>query len=208
MTHRLSFPLWNMLLLTVAILFSACSGSEEQVSPESPPPPPKTTEIKPVEAVREFTYTERYYVTRATIGDPSDVDDALQAIRIIQLKPGENDVLVISSFDRQGEASLETWFGIEMPSFAPGRHDLSSARNIAFYRFYLGNERKRIDGQRASGSLVIESYDGEAIIGTIDATIEGVTKSFDEASKPVKVSFSGSFRIQKAELEDTIMKSR
>lgn len=208
MTRRLPFPFAYMLLFVAAAFLVSCSGSEEQVKPEAPPPPPKTTEIIPVEAEREFTYSERYYVTRATIGDPSEVDDALQAIRVIQLKPGENEVLVISSFDRQGETSLETWFGIEMPSFAVGRHDLSSATKIAFYRFYLGNERKRIDGQRASGSLVIESNTEDAIIGSIDATIEGVTKSFEEASKAVQVRFTGSFRIQKEELENTIMKSR
>ena len=75
-----------------------------------------------------------YYVKGAVIGDPKDVDDPLQAIRVIQLKPGADEVLVISSFDKQGETSLETWFGIELPSFAPGTYDLADARKISFYR--------------------------------------------------------------------------
>lgn len=195
-------------LAAVIMIFAACSGSEKQVTPEAPPPPPRKTEITPVEPEREFTYTERYFVTRATIGDPKDVDDALQAIRVIQLKPGADEVLVISSFDRQGETALETWFGIELPAFTPGTHDLAAAKKIAFYRFYLGEEKKRIDGQRCSGTLVVESSTDEAITGSIDATVEGMTKSFDAPSAPVKVRFTGSFRIQREDLENTIMKSR
>lgn len=208
MSRRITARCSRTLFLVLSVFLAACSGTEEQIKPETPPAPPKTTEIKPVEPVREFTYNERYYVTRATIGDPSDVDDALQAIRVIQLKPGANEVLVISSFDRQGETSLETWFGIEMPSFAPGRYDLADAGKIAFYRFYLGEQRKRIDGQKSSGTLVVESNENDELIGTIDATIDGVTKSFEEASKSVQVRFTGSFRIQKEDLENTIMKTR
>jgi hypothetical protein len=35
-----------------------------------------------------------------------------------------------------------------------------------------------------------------------------VTKSFEEDSKQVRVTFTGSFRIQEVALENTMMKSR
>jgi hypothetical protein len=194
-------------LTATFLLFSACSSTEEQVKPE-PPPIQKETEVKPVEPEREFTYTERYYVKNALIGDPTDVDDPLQAIRVIQLKPGTGEVLVISSFDKQDATSLETWFGIELPSFTPGTYDLAKAKKISFYRFYLGEEKKRIDGQFSEGTLRIESNAGGELTGSVDATINGMSKSFDEASKPVRVKFSGSFRIQEVELENTMMKTR
>ncbi len=194
-------------LFAAILLFSACSSTEEQVKPE-PPPVEKETAVKPVEPERVFTYTERYYVKGAVIGDPKDVDDPLQAIRVIQLKPGADEVLVISSFDKQGETSLETWFGIELPSFAPGTYDLADARKISFYRFYLGEEKKRIDGQSCDGTLKIESNADGALTGSVEATVNGISKSFDTADAPVRVKFSGSFRIQEVALENTIMKTR
>ncbi|MBE0645024.1 MAG: hypothetical protein IH600_13150 [Bacteroidetes bacterium] len=199
---------YNILTLAAAmLLLSACSSTEEQVKPE-PPPVKKETEIKHVEPVRVFTYTERYYVKGASIGDPTDVDDPLQAIRVIQLKPGTGEVLVVSSFDKQDATSLETWFGIELPSFAPGTYDLAKAKKIAFYRFYLGDEKKRIDGQSCEGTLKVESNADGELIGSIEATVIGTTRSFDEGNKPVRVTFTGSFRIQEVELENTLMKSR
>lgn len=188
------------------ILLSACSGSKEQVQP-IPPQAQKKEEVKPIEPEREFTYTERYYVKSATIGDPTEVIDALQAIRVIQLKPGSGEVLVISSFDKLNSA-LETWFGIEFPSFAPGIYDLAEATKFAFYRFYLGDERKRIDGQSCEGNLKIESNEKGELIGTINATITGATRSLDTGNTPARIAFSGSFRIKQVALEDTMIKTR
>jgi hypothetical protein len=196
-----------LAIAMLLLLFSACSSTEEQVKTE-PPPVEKEKDIKPIEPVREYTYSERYYVRNATIGDPTDVDDALQAIRVIQLKPGGNEVLVINSMEKYGDNTMETWFGIELPSFAPGQYDLSQAAKIAFYRFYLGEDRKRIDGAQSEGSIKIESSENGELIGSINATTSGMTKSFQAASAPVKVTFTGSFRIQETELENTIMKSR
>ncbi|MFZ1729658.1 MAG: hypothetical protein WBQ23_08140 [Bacteroidota bacterium] len=199
---------YNILAIIVLfLLVSACSGTKEEVAIQ---PPPVEKKVVPEKAPpeREFTYTERYYVKNAVIGDPADVSDPLQAIRVIQLKPGSGEVLVISSFDDKGEKPLETWLGIELPSFAPGKYNLSQAKKISFYRFYLGDDRKRIDGQTSDGYLKVESNENGELIGSIDATINGVTKSFNEQNQPVRVVFTGSFRIQEVELENTMMKTR
>ncbi|MBN1446505.1 MAG: hypothetical protein JXA28_01140 [Bacteroidetes bacterium] len=198
----------SIAIVLFAVLLAACSGSEEQVRMEIPPPKKAEPAITPPSAEREFTFNERYFIKNASIDDPENIDDALQAIRVIQLKEGRNQVLVISSFDKLAESSLETWFGIEMPSFSPGTYQLKDARQIAFYRFYLGDERKRIDGESFEGTITIEEEKDGYLTGYIDATVNGVTKSFEEESKPVRVTFSGSFRIQEVKLEDTMMKRR
>lgn len=200
---------YRILAIFAAIfLFSACSSTKEEVTP--PPPPPvvrgEKPEVAPTE--REFTYTERYYVKNAVISDPSEVKDALQALRVIQLEAGSAETLVFSSFDKKGEASLETWFGIELPSFAPGVYDLSTATKIAFYRFYLGDDRKRIDGSSSEGKIKIESNQDGELTGSIDATINGLMKAFDQQNQEVKVTFTGSFRIKLVDLENTMMKTR
>ena len=195
-------------IILFAILLAACSGSEEQVRMEIPPPKKEEKKITPPPPEREFTFNERYYVRNAEIDDPENINDPLQAIRVIQLKEGNSEVLVISSFDKLAQQSMETWFGIEMPSFAPGTYQLTDAERILFYRFYLGDERKRIDGESYEGTIEIEEHQDGSLIGYIDATVNGVTKSFEEDSRPVRVKFSGSFRVQEADLENTMMKTR
>jgi len=198
----------SVAIALLAVLLAACSGTEEQVRMEIPPPKKEEPKITPPPPEREFTFNERYYVKSAAIDDPENVNNPLQAIRVIQLKEGNNEVLVISSFDKLAQQSMETWFGIEMPSFAPGRYRLADAERILFYRFYLGDERKRIDGESYEGTIEIEEHSDGGLIGYIDATVNGVTKSFEEESKPVRVKFSGSFRVQEVELENTMMKTR
>ncbi len=196
-----------LAVFAVILLFSACSSTKEEVKIV---PPPVLKEEKPEMAPpeREFTYTERYYVKNAVISDPADVKDALQALRVIQLEAGNAETLVISSFDKKGDATLETWLGIELPSFAPGIYELSTARKIAFYRFYLGEDRKRIDGSSSEGKIKIESNQDGDLIGSINATITATMKAFDQQNQEVNVTFTGSFRIKQVDLENTMMKTR
>jgi len=196
------------VVLVLSALLAACSAANEEIKTEAPPVAKKDTLVTPPPAARVYTYSERYFVPDAEIDAATNVEDPLQAIRVIQLKEGKNNVLVVSSYDKLGETSLETWFGIELPSFAPGKYMLANASNAAFYRFYLGDKRKRIDGESYEGSITVEEYKDGYLSGSIDATINGVTKSFEEDSKPVRVTFTGSFRIQEVALENTMMKSR
>ena len=199
---------YSIVLLLVSVFFISCASTEEQLPPQAPPIV-KEKKIEPVEPERVYSYTERYYVKNAVIGDPKDVNDPLQAIRVIQLEPGGNEVLVISSFDKLGETSLETWLGIEMPKFEAGKeYNLSNATRLSYYRFYLGDERKRSDANSATGMIKIERNENGEIIGAIDATLQGVNRAIGKADAPVEISFSGSFRIQEEALENTIMKSR
>jgi hypothetical protein len=199
---------YNILaFLAAAVLFFGCSSTKEEVNLQ---PPPVKKEVRPEKEPppRVFTYTERYWVKNAVIGDPEKLQDPLQAIRVIQLQPGSGEVLVFSVVETKGETALETWFGIELPSFAPGTYDLSEARKISFYHFYLGDNRKRIDGQSCEGKLTIESNQDGELIGAISAMIDGASKRIGQESRPVAVAFNGSFRIKEVALENTIMKSR
>jgi hypothetical protein len=190
------------------MILNACSGPEVQMKTEEAAIAKKDSIVTPPPTARVYTYSDRYMIPNASIDKATNIDDALQAIRVIQLKAGPNQVLVLSSFDKLGETSLETWFGIEMPSFKPGTYKLAEAANMAFYRFYLGEDRKRIDGETYEGNITIEEYKDGYVSGSIDATINGVTKSFEEKSKQVRVKFTGSFNIQEVALENTKMKTR
>jgi hypothetical protein len=197
-------------IVAVSFAIQACSGPKEEIrniepeiarpKMETPPPP------------RVFKYEDRYFVRGAAIGDPTNVDDPVQAMRVIQVKEGAHAVLVITSFDKTNEdgkdVALETWLGVEMPSFAPGTYDLAKATKVSFYRFYLGQSGVRFDGTSFSGTITIESAIDGFIVGSIDAMISGVTKSFDHPSKDFQSRFSGSFRIADVPLEATIMKGR
>ena len=83
--------------IIVLLLAVACKGPEETVVQQVPPPVVKDTTITEPEPVREFAFTERYFVPGSALGDPTKVDDALQAMRVIQLVPGSSNVLVIAA---------------------------------------------------------------------------------------------------------------
>ncbi len=195
------------LIVVVAIALAACSGAEEQVAVQQPVVEP-TPVKEPVVDTRVFKYTERYAVRGALLAKATNVDDPVQALRVIQLVRGAHDALVISAFDKEGDTPTETWFGIEFPALKPGRYDLEQASAMQFYRFHLGDVRKRFDGSRARGTLVIEEFGDDAVIGSIEATIEGEMKSFDTPTETARVAFSGSFRIGRVNIEDTMIKGR
>lgn len=199
---------YPIVFLFFAIFLVSCASTEEQIPPQAPPVEKKQT-IEPVQPERVYSYTERYYVKNAVIGDPKDVEDPLQAIRVIQLQPGGNEVLVISSFDKLGESTLETWLGIELPKFEAGKeYDLTNAVRISYYRFYLGEDRKRTDASTATGVLKIERNENGELIGAIDAKLQGANRVIGKPDVPVEIAFSGSFRIQEEAIENTILKTR
>lgn len=195
-------------LLVIALLFVACSGSQEEiretvteVKTDTLPPPP--------EEVIEYDFTERYFVRNAAIDDEKEVKDPLQALRVIQMKEGSGQVLVISAFEDMddGKVKMETWLGIELPSFAPGRYDLTDAAQFRFFRFYLGEKSKRMDGEKITGRMKIEKLENGYLSGAIRAEIRGKTKAFEAESQEITVNLEGSFRIQEVRLEDTMIKS-
>ena len=197
------------LLLTAAV-FASCSAPKEEIRTEKPEV--KNVNITPPVPVRVFQFEDRYYVKGAAIDKSTNIDDPMQALRVIQIKEGPNEVLVISSFEKAQDNARsvpsETWFGVELPSMAPGVYDLAKAGAISFYRFYLGDKPRRLDGQKFTGTITIEEAKDGVIIGSIMAGISGVSKSFELPTEPFTTDFFGSFKIKEVPLEATIMKSR
>ena len=183
--------------------FVSCSGPKEEVKPAPLQTPPPVLSIPAPERV--FRYEDRYFVRNASIDSPANITEPLQAIRVIQLKPGANSALVISSFEKTQEngeeTATESWFGIEMPSFASGVYDVSKAVNVSFYRFSLGKSGKRYDGKAFKGVLAVETAADGYIIGTVDVIITGETKSFNEPAQEFTTDFRGSFRIKEVPVE-------
>ncbi len=202
----------RLIALAIAIMFISCSSTKEEIKEVKPEP--VVTPTKPPEVdTRVFRFDERYFVRDAAIDKETNIEDPLQAIRVIQLKQGNSQVLVISQFENVEEngekVGYETWMAVEMPSLEmPGKYDVGTARNVRFFRFRLGDKSLRMDGQSFSGSIKVESLKDGHLIGSVSVEVSGVTKSFDETSRPFKTVFAGSFRIKEVPLEATIMKSR
>ena len=209
--RRFNFPIHRsaMLTLSLAVLLGACSAPKEEVKPvvvEVKPEP-----LAPPPPTRVFQFEDRYFVRGAAIDLETNIDDPLQAIRVIQLKAGSNEVLVISNFEKaeagRTQAS-ETWFGLELPALAPGRYALERVTNIRFFRFLLGEKPERLDGASYDGFINIEEIKDGFIIGSLNVTVTGISKSFDKPSQPFTLVYSGSFRIKEVPLEATVMKTR
>ena len=133
-----------LIFLLLGSFVAACSSTEEQIEEvQKEPEPVETVEETPVPEP-DYKFVERYYVQNAIIDNDVDVEDPLAAIRVIQLLDGRNEVLVISSFEDIQEGgktvNVESWLGIEMPKFSAGTHDIKQAKNVKFYRFYLGEK--------------------------------------------------------------------
>lgn len=194
--------------MITTIFFCSCAGSKE----ETPPPKVtiKTPTAPPQEPPRRFSIIDRYYVRNATLASPKQIDDPLQAIRVIQLAPGESEVLVLFSMndpqrdDSQG--TVEMWFGIEMKSFSKGTYDLSIIPRAQFFKFDLSQNSIRYDGQNYSGTITIAGVEAGHLIGSIDATINGETKSFQKPSEKFQLRWQGSFRVAEVPLDATQMK--
>ena len=197
-------------VLLGALLLPSCASPKEEI--QTVKPEIGKVDVTPPAPPRVFQYEDRYFVRDAAIDPSTRVDDPLQAIRVIQLKPGTHDVLVISVFAKEkeggAEVASETWFGIELPSMAPGTYDLAKATEAKFYRFRLGDKPLRLDGQKFTGTITIEDSRDGFLTGAIVASIEGVSKSFHDASAPFTTAFTGSFRIKEVPLEATLIKGR
>lgn len=196
-------------LLLCLILFS-CSAPKEETKP--PVKEEKAPEVISDEPARAFGITERYYVRSASIAPPTNIEEPLQAIRVIQLQPGANEVLVLFRQEEgveNGESiRYETWLGIEMSSFTPGRYYIGGALQVQFYRFQLAKKGVRYDGTSYTGTITIEDMKEGHLIGSIDLKIMGETRGFDTQSEKFEMTWKGDFRVQEVPLEATIMKSR
>jgi hypothetical protein len=193
------------VLLALFILLASCSSPKEEVKPVKPEIAEKID--VPKTDARVFKFEDRYYVKNASIDKATNIDDPVQALRVIQLKEGMNETLVISAFDKVDGEAQETWLGVEFPSLAPGIYDLPKAVQLKFYRFYLGESHKRFDGQTFDGKITIDERKDGYVIGYIDATIMGVVKAFDVPPLDMTIKFFGSFKIQEVALEATLIKA-
>ena len=191
----------------VLVGFSRCSGPKEEIKELKPEA--KHEEPRLPEKPRVFNFEDRYYVRGASLDNPTNIDDPLQASRVIQIKEGPNQVLVVNSFNPDyvngQKVNVETWFGIELPSFAPGTYQVADAVTAQFYRFYLGEHSRSLVGKRYSGSVTIEGLSDGYLIGSLSVTVSGITRSFEEKAGQVELSLTGSFRIKEVPLEATVV---
>jgi len=193
-------------LFSLTLLLFSCSAPKEEIKEVIVDKPTQTTPV-PDTDTEVYRYNDRYFVKDASIDLSTNIDDPLQALRVIQLMPGHNQVLVISSFreDEESDAGerTETWFGLEMPSFEQGSYRLADASKVMFYQFYLGEKRRRLDGESFDGTITITGEKNGSLTGYIEANIKGKTKSFDSPSEPFRLIFSGSFKVKNVPLEAT-----
>lgn len=206
MRHRTRSYLRPILLLSLVWL-AACSSSKEEIQTVKPETQKTPVPIPDVDT-RVYDFEDRYFVKDASIDRETNIENPVQALRIIQLKPGSNQVLVISKMDKVDGVGVETWFGIEQSSFAPGTYDVAKAANVKFYRFVLGPNSKRFDGSAFRGTITIEREKDGMLIGTMDVSINGMTKSFTEPSAVFSSPLFGSFRIKEVPIEATSVEGK
>ncbi len=195
----------HAVILAMFVVIAGCATPPQTVERVEPPKIERPVPEPEVDT-RVYRYEDRYFVSGAAIDKPTNIDDPMQALRVIQVKEGANQVLVISAFEKAGRdgasRNAETWFGIEMPSFAPGTYDVAKAVKLTYYRFTL-DDNVRYDGKEYEGSITIEGEKDGAIIGSCDVRVRGITWSFEKPAAVFDLPFSGSFRIKQIPLEAT-----
>lgn len=197
------------ITLSFSVLLLSCSGTKEETPPPKPKVEPPTVKVE--KPKRTFEINDLYYVKNAVLVPPTNIDEPLQAIRVIQLEPGKHQVLVLFRTDEVEESDgdivhYETWLGIELPSFAPGTYDLASAPQIQFYKFYLGEKGIQYEGKTFTGAITIEGVEDGYLIGELNIRIKGETKSFVKPTEKFDMTWEGTFRIQEVPIEATMMK--
>lgn len=196
--------------LALVFLMASCSApvqketkkEEEKPRVEKKEPPPKP---------RDFTFEQRYFIRDAVIGKSTDIENPFEALRVIQVKEGTNEVLVINKIETrmvQGrKEATETWLGIELPKFEVGKtYDVKNAVRVQYYQFKLGAPRIRYDGQKYEGTVTVDRFEDGYIVGSIDINIFGTTTSFSNPPEAFRRNLAGAFKIQIVPLDALKMK--
>ena len=152
---------------------------------------------------RHFDFWQQYYVNGATIDTSEEMPDSAPppSRYMIHLKNGSNSTLVIYRWEMVEDKARGTWLGVEFPSLTVGKYNLLNAVKLRFRRCHFGKPDERFDGTSADGTLTIEEMIDGYIIGNVDATIRGSTKSSNNDKPTPSVHFTGSFRIEQLPLD-------
>ncbi len=207
-TETFGFYVWAAL--TLVLLMASCSAPVEKVV-ERKEEKPRVEEKKVLPEPRDFTFEQRYFVRHATIGLSTDIENPFEALRVIQVRRGKNEVLVINKIQTDTlngrKEATETWLGVELPKFEAGKtYDVKSATRVQYFRFKLGVPRVRYDGQNTRGTITVDGFENGYILGSIDLTISGSTKSFSKPPEQFEHHLAGAFRIQVVPLDALKMK--
>ncbi len=188
-------------------LFIAGCGSSKEAENESIKKEPKKPEIVKIEKPVEISYdfTGRYLMPDANIvfekNDPDAVEDPIVG-EFVQLKNGNKYTMVFHRFesDTATKAKIsEVVFAFEISKLETGIKIYPE--KFVYYLLNYGENRSRIDGKTIHGYLVFDRIDEKAVSGTLDFSINGAKKTFDENDVEVTAEFKGNFKVPISDLK-------
>ncbi|NOY05285.1 MAG: hypothetical protein GXO82_01410 [Chlorobi bacterium] len=201
----------SVFVTAALVLFiSSCSAPvEKEEKPKEEKPRVEKKEVPP--EPRNFSFEQRYFIRNAAIGKSTDIENPFEALRVIQIKKGTDEVLVINKIKtvtvNGSKEATETWFGIELPKFEAGKtYDVEKAVRVQYYQFNLGAPRVRYDGQSYRGTITVDGFEDDYILGSVDVEVTGTTTSFSKPPGTFKHRIAGAFRIQIVPLDALKMK--
>jgi len=198
--------LFFSLFITTLLLFGCGSSKDaekESVKKEEQKPPVVKIE-KPVEI--SYDFTGRYLMPNSNLvfekNDPQAIEDPIVG-EFVQLKSGNKYTMVFHRFESDTSTKAKTSevvFAFELSNMEPGMKIYPE--KFVYYLLNYSDSRSRIDGKTIHGYMVFDRIDEKAVSGTLNFSIEGTKKNFEENDVEVTAEFKGNFKVPISDLNN------
>lgn len=194
-----------IFLFLISVFIFGCSSSKQVERTEKKPEEPKSPVIK-VEKQAEVNYnfTGRFLIPNSNIvfdnNDKSAIEDPIIG-EFVKLKNGDKYSIVFHRFESDTATKdkiSEVIFAFELSNIETNVK-LYPEKFLYYYLNYT--DKSRIDGKTIHGYLIFEKIDGKVATGTLDFTIDGTKKVFDQNDVEVTTEFKGNFKIPFGDLK-------
>ena len=190
-----------IFLFSIGFYMMGCSAEEtiqkeelqEQQAIEMP-----TETVQPVEV--SYDFTGRFLLTNSNIlfdrSDESIVFDDPIVSEFVQFLKGDKYTFVFHKFEFDPiskEKSNEIVFAFETSNIETGIRIVPE--QFVYYYLNYKDSRSRIDGEKITGDVIIDTIDNEFISGNLSFSIDGKRKEFDKEDVDVTAEFKGNFKI-------------
>lgn len=118
------------------------------------------------------------------------------------MKSGNKYTLVFHRFETdtiKNSKTSEVIFAFELSNLETGVKIYPE--KFVYYFMNYGEIKSRIDGKTIHGFLMFDRIDEKAVSGTLNFSIEGKKKTFDQNDVEVTAEFTGSFKVPIGDLK-------
>jgi hypothetical protein len=196
---------FSFIISLTLILFGCGSSKDSEKISE------KKAETNPAiikagkQAEISYDFTGRYLLPNSNIVfDKNDTNAVADPIvgEFIQLKSGNKYTLVFHRFETdtiKNSKTSEVIFAFELSNLETGVKIYPE--KFVYYFMNYGEIKSRIDGKTIHGFLMFDRIDEKAVSGTLNFSIEGKKKTFDQNDVEVTAEFTGSFKVPIGDLK-------